>query len=71
LRPEATRLAARGPVTGTVKALRYLGSGTRVVLDANGTEIAAMVPAGQPVPAEGDTTAIDFDRVALHLMGSA
>ena len=71
LRPEATRLAATGPVTGTVKALRYLGSGTRVVLDANGTEIAAMVPAGQPVPAEGDATAIDFDRAALHLMGSA
>ena len=71
LRPEATRLAASGPVTGTVKALRYLGSGTRVVLDANGTEIAAMVPAGQPVPAEGDATAFDFDRAALHLMGSA
>jgi putative spermidine/putrescine transport system ATP-binding protein len=71
LRPEATRLAASGPVTGTVKALRYLGSGTRVVLDANGTEIAAMVPAGQPVPAEGEATAIDFDRAALHLMGSA
>jgi putative spermidine/putrescine transport system ATP-binding protein len=71
LRPEATRLAATGPLYGQVIALRYLGSGTRVVLQANGTEIAAMVPAGQPVPAEGDTTAIDFDQSALHLMGSA
>jgi putative spermidine/putrescine transport system ATP-binding protein len=70
LRPEATRLAATGPITGTVKALRYVGSGTRVVLDANGTDIAAMVPAGQPVPAEGAATAIDFDRKALHLMGA-
>ncbi len=71
LRPEATRLAATGPLTGTVTALRYLGSGTRVVVDANGTEIAAMVPAGQPVPAEGATTAIAFDPQALHLMGEA
>ncbi len=71
LRPEATRLAATGPVTGRVTALRYLGSGTRVVLDADGTEIAALVPAGQPVPAEGERTAIAFEPSALHLMGGA
>ncbi len=71
LRPEATHLAATGPITGTVTALRYLGSGTRVVLDANGTEIAALVPAGLPVPAEGDRTAIAFDPKALHLMEGA
>jgi putative spermidine/putrescine transport system ATP-binding protein len=71
LRPEATRLATTGPIIGQVKALRYVGSGTRVVLDANGTEIAAMVPAGQPVPAEGSTTAFAFDPGALHLMGEA
>ncbi|MBA3908529.1 MAG: polyamine ABC transporter ATP-binding protein [Rhodobacter sp.] len=71
LRPEATRLAATGPFYGQVKTLRYLGSGTRVVLEANGTEIAALVPAGQPVPAEGDMTAIEFDPTALHLMGGA
>jgi putative spermidine/putrescine transport system ATP-binding protein len=71
LRPEATRLAASGPVSGPVTALRYLGSGTRVVLDIGGTEIAALVPAGQPVPAEGDTSAIAFDPQALHLMGAA
>jgi putative spermidine/putrescine transport system ATP-binding protein len=69
LRPEATRLAASGPIQGRVTALRYLGAGTRVVIDANGTEIAALVPAGQPVPAEGEVTAISFDPSALHLMG--
>jgi len=69
LRPEATRLSATGPVTGTVTALRYLGSGTRVVLRAGETEIAALVPAGLPVPAEGDMTSITFDSGALHLMG--
>jgi putative spermidine/putrescine transport system ATP-binding protein len=71
LRPEATRLAATGPVKGRVIALRYLGSGTRVVLDADGTEIAALVPSGQPVPSEGDTTGIAFDPSALHLMAGA
>ncbi len=70
LRPEATRLAASGPVSGPVTALRYLGSGTRVVLDLRGTEVAALVPAGQPVPAEGATSAIGFDPKDLHLMGA-
>ena len=68
LRPEATRLAPIGMVTGTVTALRYLGAGTRVVIDAQGTELAALVPAGQPVPEPGATTAIAFDPGALHLM---
>jgi len=56
---------------GPVTALRYLGSGTRVVLELQGTEVAALVPAGQPVPAEGTTAAIAFDKGALHLMGAA
>jgi putative spermidine/putrescine transport system ATP-binding protein len=68
LRPEATRLASAGPVTGTVTALRYVGSATRVVIDAQGTALAALVPAGEPVPEPGATTAIAFDRTALHLM---
>jgi putative spermidine/putrescine transport system ATP-binding protein len=68
LRPEATRLVATGTVTGTVTALRYLGSGTRVLLTLNGTEIAAMVAAGQPVPEPGTVTAIAFDPGALHVM---
>ena len=71
LRPEATRLAATGPVIGTVTALRYLGTGTRVLLSLNGTEIAAMVAAGQPVPEPGQATAIAFDAGALHVMAGA
>jgi putative spermidine/putrescine transport system ATP-binding protein len=71
LRPEAVRLAASGPVTGPVTALRYLGAGTRVALRLGETEVAALIPAGQPVPAEGDTAAIAFDPIALHVMGAA
>ena len=68
LRPEATRLAATGPVTGTVTALRYVGTGTRVVVRVQGTDIAAMIPAGQPVPDPGSTTAIAFAPEALHVV---
>jgi putative spermidine/putrescine transport system ATP-binding protein len=68
LRPEATRLAATGPVSGTVTALRYVGTGTRVVIALQGTEIAAMIPAGQSVPAPGSTTAIAFAPDALHVV---
>ena len=71
LRPEVTRLAATGPVTATVTALRYLGSGTRVVLDMGGTELAALIPAGQPLPEPGTQTAIAFDPSALHIMAGA
>ncbi len=68
LRPENTRLAATGPVTGTVTALRYLGAATRVVLKIGETDLAALLPAGQPLPALGSQSAIAFDQSALHLM---
>ncbi|WP_395543069.1 ABC transporter ATP-binding protein [Neotabrizicola sp. sgz301269] len=71
LRPEAVRLAATGPVSGPVTALRYLGAGTRVALRLGETEVAALIPAGQPLPAEGETAAIAFDPAALHVMGDA
>ena len=71
LRPEAVRLAPSGPVSGPVTALRYLGAATRVVIRAGETEIAALVPAGQPLPAEGETRSIAFDPGALHLMEGA
>ncbi|NEY89571.1 ABC transporter ATP-binding protein [Tabrizicola oligotrophica] len=68
LRPEHTRLAATGPLTGTVTALRYLGAATRVVLKSGDTEIAALVPAGDPLPDPGSTAAIAFAPQHLHLM---
>ncbi|MFT4150656.1 MAG: ABC transporter ATP-binding protein [Paracoccaceae bacterium] len=68
LRPESVRLAPSGP-SGTVRAVRYLGAGSRVVLDIGGTELAAMVPAGDPIPEPGTQAAIAFDPSALHVMG--
>ena len=68
LRPEATHLAAVGPLSGTVTSMRYLGSATRVSLHVGQTEIAALVPAGQSLPEIGATSAFGFAPEALHLM---
>ena len=67
LRPEATVLAA-GALCGPVTALRYQGSATRVVLSLMGTEVAALVPAGAPLPEPGQEVAITFAPGALHVM---
>ena len=70
LRPEALRLTdlQNAPLSGRVTALRYLGAGTRVVMDASGTEIAVLVPTGQPLPDIGTMAAVTFDPAALHVM---
>ena len=68
LRPEALRLAETGPITGTVASQRYLGTGTRVTLTAQGTELAAFLPAGTIVPAEGAAITLTFAPEALHIM---
>ena len=51
-----------------VTALRYLGSGTRLSVRVGDADLAAFVPAGQPLPAEGQVIALAFDPAALHLM---
>ena len=70
LRPEVTVLAAsalRGPVT----SLRYQGAATRVAVDLMGTEVAALIPAGMPLPEPGQETGISFAPGALHVMEGA
>ena len=73
LRPEALRLTdpAHARLAGTVTTLRYLGSGSRVIIDANGVEIATLVPTGQPVPQPGSAVGLTFDPAALHVMDDA
>lgn len=73
LRPESLWLIApEGAVlAGTVKALRYLGAGTRVVVDVAGAEVAVLVPTGQALPEQGSRTGIGFDSATLHLMEQA
>ena len=68
LRPEALRLDPKGRLTGTVTACRYLGAGTRISFAIQGTEIAAILPAGHAVPDLGATVVFGFDPAALHVM---
>ena len=68
IRPEQIRLSDTGPLSGPVTALRYLGAGTRLVINASGTEVAAFIPAGQPVPAEGSIATLSFAPEALNVM---
>ena len=68
LRPEALRLDAAAAQTGTVTAIRYLGAGSRVALHVAGTELAVLVPAGQPLPDPGAQVGFAFDPAALHVM---
>jgi putative spermidine/putrescine transport system ATP-binding protein len=71
LRPESLRIDLAGALTGTVTTLRYLGSGHRVNMVVNGTEIGAILPAGQPVPEPGSQIRLGFDAAALHIMEEA
>ena len=68
IRPEQIRLSETGPLSGPVTALRYLGAGTRLVINASGTEVAAFIPAGQPVPPEGSIATLSFAPEALNVM---
>ena len=74
LRPEALHLTAPGGalLSGPVTSLRYLGAGSRVTIAApGGAEVAAIIPAGQPVPETGQTVGLTFDPTALHVMDGA
>jgi putative spermidine/putrescine transport system ATP-binding protein len=68
LRPEAVRLSGEGRLSATVVSRSYLGGTTRLGLDVEGQRINALVPAGEPVPAEGETVRLGFADQDLHLM---
>lgn len=71
LRPETLHLDPSGKVSGTVTSLRYLGSGHRVALTSQGHDIAAILPAGTPLPETGTEIRLGFAPDALHIMDDA
>ena len=74
LRPESLRITATGGalLAGPVTSIRYLGAGNRITIAApGGTEVAAVIPAGQLVPDQGQTIGLTFDPAALHVMEGA
>lgn len=70
LRPESIRLIPGSGVMGTVSSLRYLGSGNRISIAMQGIEVAAIIPAGQPLPEPGSRVELGFDPTALHIMAA-
>ena len=83
LRPEAVRIASpeAAVIWGRVVGTRYLGSATRVMVRLEAlpageatreglTELAVLVPGGQPVPEAGSRVGLRWEPAALHLMAA-
>lgn len=71
LRPESIRVgrAASGDgVAARVVSSNYLGATTRLLLDADGLKLHAMIPAGISLPEPGEAVMLTFNRDQLHLM---
>jgi putative spermidine/putrescine transport system ATP-binding protein len=75
LRPEAIRLAngdgGDARAAGTVVAASYLGAATRIVVEAEGMRLTALLPPGAPVPAQGSHVGLAWDAAAMHAMETA
>jgi putative spermidine/putrescine transport system ATP-binding protein len=71
VKPEAVSLGAAGNGGGLkakVVAAHYVGASTKVVTEHEGLRIAAALPAGRAVPAQGAEVTLIFAREAVHLM---
>ena len=72
LRPEAIHVVRAGEgasrLTGTVLTRSYQGATTRLSIDLHGTQINAVVPSADDVPAAGEQVTLGFAKDAIHLM---
>ncbi len=70
LRPEKIRLAEKAGqgVAGTVRARSFLGATNRLTIEAEGTRLHIVTPAGQPVPEDGADVSLVWLPADLHLM---
>jgi len=74
LRPEAIRVATDGEtsagpgVQGKVRSTSFLGSATRLHVEAGPTVLNVMVPAGAARPSPGETVTLSWKPDALHYM---
>lgn len=67
LRPEAIEIS-NGPVSGKVSGKAYLGSNSRIEVEAEGMVFKVLLAKGTPLPNVGDTVSLKWDKSALHLM---
>ncbi|MBE0414532.1 ABC transporter ATP-binding protein [Yoonia sp.] len=69
LRPESVRIVDDGArVHGHVTTLRYLGSGTRVVVTVPGGEISVFLGKEALLPEKGSAVGLTWDSQAMHVM---
>ncbi|MEM7170353.1 MAG: ABC transporter ATP-binding protein [Pseudomonadota bacterium] len=71
LRPEAIKLVLSGGLETRVRGHSFLGGQVRLVLEREGEQLRALVPADARVPADGETIHISWEEGDLHLMEAA
>ena len=79
LRPEKIRLVTRGEplrpddhsVAGRITSVQYQGAFTRIAVDADGTRLAATIPAGTTGILEGETVTLAWRATSLIPMEEA
>ena len=79
LRPEKIRLVTRGEplrpadhsVAGRITSVQYQGAVTRIAVDADGTRLAATIPAGTTGILEGETVTLAWSATSLIPMEEA
>lgn len=71
LRPEAIRLAEGKGIAATVMISNFLGSTTRLSVEAGGIKLHVMLPAGGRVPETGETVQLAWNGVDVHYMDDA
>jgi putative spermidine/putrescine transport system ATP-binding protein len=70
LRPERIRLTGAG-LAATVAGASFLGSATRLFVEAEGARMSVLLPKGAAVPETGAQVRLDWDADALHVMTGA
>lgn len=71
LRPESIRLTGEGGIQATVLVSNFMGSTTRLSVETDGVKLHVMLPAGEAVPAPGDTVRLVWDQREAHTMDDA
>jgi putative spermidine/putrescine transport system ATP-binding protein len=75
VRPEAIHEGQGKPDDLTVRARlttrSFLGSVVRIALDVDAVKLHANLPAGTPLPSDGETIAVHFTRDALRILDDA
>ncbi len=71
IRPEAIRVVAEGGLSATTLVSNFLGSTTRLSVEAEGMKLHVMLPAGQPVPEPGETVRLAWNAADVHYMDGA